>query len=56
MIWYGVFNSYIVIDDQGYDGKHTNDIVYPTDKWIGVTQWSVVPKIVLMGLMDGLKT
>ena len=32
--WYGVFNSYIVIDDHCYDGNHINGIIDLADKWI----------------------
>ena len=36
--WYGVFNSYIVIDDHCYDGNHINGIIDLADKVIGVRQ------------------
>ena len=35
---YGVFNTYIVIDNHGYDGNHINGIIDLTDKGIGVKQ------------------
>ena len=31
-----IFNPYIVIDDQGYDGNHINGIIDLTDEGIGV--------------------
>ena len=33
-----VFNPYIVIDDQGYDGNHINGIIDLIDKGLGVRQ------------------
>ena len=36
--WCGVFNSYIVIDDHGYDSNHINGIIDQFDKGIGVRQ------------------
>ena len=33
---YGIFNTYIVIDDHGYDGNYINGIIDQTDKGIGV--------------------
>ena len=39
---YGVFNPYILIDDQGYDDNNKNDIMDQTDKGIGVRQlWAL---------------
>ena len=33
-----IFNPYIVIDDHGYDGNHTNGIIELIVKGIGVRQ------------------
>ena len=35
---YGVFNPYIVIDDQGNDGNHINGIMDLTEKGTSVRQ------------------
>ena len=33
---YGLFNSYIMIDDHGYDGNYINCIIDLTGKGIGI--------------------
>ena len=36
--WYGVFNTYIVIDGHGFNGNHLIGIIDLTDMCIGVRQ------------------
>ena len=34
-----VFNSYIMIDDHGYDGYHINGIIDLTERGMDLTGW-----------------